>query len=441
MTVDPPGPREPRQHYRTHVFCCVNERALDHPRSCCSARGSRELRDYMKARAKELGLEKTRINQSGCLERCELGPTMVIYPEGVWYHYESREDVDEILARHVLGGDPVERLRLEPGQIFPKPKTRRELRLRVSRIDRLTPEIKRIELAAPQGGDLPRFEAGAHIDIFTGNGLRRSFSLANDPKERHRYVLGVLREKNGGGGTRWVHESLAEGDILTVIPPLNGFPLAEDARRHLLIAGGIGITPILAMGIRLARRGADFTLHYCTKSVAETAFLEEIKGHFGARAVFHHDGGDPTKGIDLSAVLRRYVQGDHLYICGPPGLLQAARDTAAHWPEAAVHFELFAPRADPAQWTNESFDIVLSRHKTAVTVPADKTILEVVREAGIEIDSSCETGICSTCRTRLLGGRAEHRDEVLTDREKRDQSAIMICISRARAGETLILDL
>ena len=264
-------------HYETHVFCCVNQRAPDHPRSCCSARGSRPLRDYMKSRAKELGLEKTRINMAGCLERCELGPTMVIYPEGIWYTYDSREDVDEILERHLLGGKRVERLLLEPGQIFPKPKVRQQLKLAVSGIERLTLEIRRFELVSAEGGGLPPFEAGAHIDVFTGNGLRRSYSLANDPEERHRYVIGVLREENGSGGSCWMHDKLAVGDVVSAMPPLNNFALVEDARRHVLIAGGIGITPILAMGYRLSRIAADVTLHYCTKSREETAFLDEVE--------------------------------------------------------------------------------------------------------------------------------------------------------------------
>ena len=428
-------------HYETHVFCCVNQRAPDHPRSCCSARGSRPLRDYMKSRAKELGLEKTRINMAGCLERCELGPTMVIYPEGIWYTYDSREDVDEILERHLLGGKRVERLLLEPGQIFPKPKVRQQLKLAVSGIERLTLEIRRFELVSAEGGGLPPFEAGAHIDVFTGNGLRRSYSLANDPEERHRYVIGVLREENGSGGSCWMHDKLAVGDVVSAMPPLNNFALVEDARRHVLIAGGIGITPILAMGYRLSRIAADVTLHYCTKSREETAFLDEVERVFGENVVIHHDGGDPSKGIDLDATLAERTEGDHLYICGPSGLLQAARKRASHWPGETVHYELFVPRAERADWANDSFDIVLSRRKTTLTVAPDKSILEVVREHGIDVDSSCESGICGTCRTRLLGGAAEHRDDVLTDREKAENSAIMVCISRARNGETLILDL
>lgn len=428
-------------HYQTHVFCCVNERAPDHPRSCCSARGSVELRDYMKTRAKELGIERIRVNSAGCLERCELGPAMVIYPEGTWYTYESRADIDEILDRHILGGERVDRLHLEAGLTVPKPKALETLSFTVERIDELTPDIKSFALVAPDGAELPPFDAGAHIDVISGDGLRRSYSLANDPAERHRYVLGVLREVESSGGSEWMHQAVAAGDSLTVVPPLNNFPLREDAEEHILIAGGIGITPILAMGYRLRSLNAKFTLHYCTKSGEETAFTEEVKDVFGANAVFHHDGGDPSNGIDLEAVLSEPPEGAHLYICGPRGLLNGAREAADHWPDNTVHFELFAPSDKIEQWENESFEISLSRRKMTLTVPPDKSILDVVRENGVIADSSCEQGICGTCRIRLLGGRAEHRDEVLTGEEKEKNSSIMICTSRAKAGEMLILDL
>ena len=397
--------RQDRQDlvYETHVFCCVNVREDGHPRGCCSARGSVELREYMKARAKELGLPKIRINTSGCLERCELGPTMVIYPEAVWYGYSSRADIDEILERHIVGGERVERLKLDADQRLPKPK--------------------------------------ANIDLVTGDGLKRSYSLANDPIERHRYVLGILREKNGRGGSAWLHESAGAGDTITAMAPINNFGLAEDAGEHILIAGGIGIAPILSMGYRLRQGGANFALHYCTRDARNTAFADEVEDVFGPFLTFHHDGGDPAKGIKLDDVLSRRTDGAHLYVCGPAGLMAAARQATGHWPEGTVHFELFAPSARPKAWKNESFEVYLSCHKLALTVAADKTILEAVREAGIDAESSCEDGLCATCRTRLLGGKAEHRDDVLSDREKAGNKSMMICISRALPGETLILDI
>jgi ferredoxin-NADP reductase len=427
--------------YETHVFCCVNVREDGHPRGCCSARGSVELREYMKARGKELGLPKIRINTSGCLERCELGPAMVIYPEAVWYTYSSRADIDEILERHIVGGERVERLILDADQRVPKPTAKRQLKLIIAGIDELTPEIKRFELVAQDGGELPAFEAGAHIDIVTGDGLRRSYSLANDPDERHRYVLGILREKNGRGASAWLHENASAGDTITALAPINNFGLAGDAGEHILIAGGIGIAPMLSMGHRLRQNGAKYALHYCTRDAENTAFMDEVREVFAPNLTFHHDGGDPSRGIKLDDVLSKRTDGAHLYVCGPAGLMEAARQATGHWPDGTVHFELFAPSARPKEWRNESFEVYLSRQKQALTVAADKTILEAVREAGFESDSSCEDGLCATCRTRLLGGKADHRDDVLSDQEKAGNKSVMICISRALPGETLILDI
>jgi vanillate O-demethylase ferredoxin subunit len=395
----------------------------------------------MKSRVKELGLKDIRINKSGCLERCEMGPSMVIYPEGIWYTYQSTDDVDEIIDRHIMGGGRVDRLMMAPGQISPEPEVRPVLELKVTAIEAMTPEIKRLELSAVDGGELPKFEAGAHVEITTDAGLRRSYSLANGPKERRRYVLAVLREVDAQGLSTWMHDRVSVGDILEAAPPLNNFRLAPGADEHIMIAGGIGITPLLSMGYRLRHLGARRTLHYCTKSPGQTAFTDEVKEVFGDRLFFHFDGGDPAKGIKLDQVLGKRPPGAHLYVCGPSGLMDAVRQAAARWPEDTVHFELFQPRASPKQWTNESFEISLSRRKTVLSVPKDKTILQVIRESGVDGYSSCENGLCGTCRIRLLGGRAEHRDEVLTKAEKEENSAIMICVSRARKGELLVLDL
>lgn len=434
--------REPL--YRHHVFICTNQRAPGHPRSCCADRGSVPLRDYMKTRAKELGIPSQRINSAGCLERCELGPAMVIYPDGVWYTYENEADVDEILERHMLKGERVERLVLENDQKVPKPKVRTVLDLKVAAVRALTTEIHDIrsyELIAADGASLPAFTAGAHIDIFTGNGLRRSYSLTNTPGETDRYVIGVQREADGQGGSGWILDNVTEGSTVKATPPLNNFPLAEDAAESVLIAGGIGITPILAMGRALKADGKRAHLHYCTRSAGATAFLDEVKDVFGDAVTLYHDGGDPKNGIDLHAVLADTPDGGHLYVCGPSGLIQAAREAAAHWPEGSVHYELFTPPAGRDLGPEEPFEVFLSRRKQSLTVPAGKSILDVVREAGVDADASCESGICSTCRTRLISGEADHRDDVLTPTEREANSHIMICISRAKPGETLVLDL
>lgn len=429
--------------YEKHVFCCTNVRPDGHPRGCCVAKGSGPLRNYMKRRAKELGLVKTRINNSGCLDRCELGPTMVIYPEGVWYTYGTEADVEEILRVHIMGGGRVERLMMYPSDRVPVDRKNRGYAVHVARIEQLTPDIKAFELVDPGGADLSPFTAGAHVDVVLGNGLRRPYSLANNPGDRTFYRIGVLRESDSRGGSTWLHDDLQAGDTLTISAPKNHFPLAEGATEHLLIAGGIGITPILAMGYKLSQDGAQFHLHYCTRSPQRTAFMDEVRRVFRDTVTFHHDGGDPSTGIDLKSVLARRSEGAHLYVCGPAGLMGAVRETArvSGWPGEVVHFELFS--ADPVERPVEDhgFEVTLARQNRTLTVPAGRSILEVVREAGITVGSDCEQGICATCKTGLVAGRAEHRDQILTRQEKDANEVIMICVSRALPGETLILDL
>ena len=429
-------------HYDIHVFCCINERAPGHPRGSCSARGSQALQAYMKAQGKALGLgSRVRINKSGCLERCELGPTMVIYPEGVWYTYSSEADIDEILTRHVLGGELVDRLLLEPGQTRPRRTDPPRLTLKVADVSLTAPAVKRFVLRSPDGSDLPAYLAGAHIDLFTESGLRRSYSLVGDSADRGQYVLGVRREEDSRGGSSWVFDQLSTNSEVTASIPRNSFALAADATMHTLIAGGIGITPILAMGHELKARPEDYHLHYCTPSEVETPFLEEVRSVFGPRVTFHHDGGDPAKGLDVQALLAESVPGQHIYVCGPASLVESTRLHSSHWPEAAFHSELFAVEPVIDEPPNEAFDVFLSRQKITLSVPTEQSILEVVRDAGVVVETSCEDGLCSCCRTRLLGGEADHRDHVLSSAEKLANESIMICVSRATNGETLILDI
>lgn len=323
-----------------------------------------------------------------------------------------------------------------------------DIALKVAAIEALTSEIKKFELVAADGGSLPAFEAGAHIDLLTGLGVRRSYSLANDPADLSRYVTAILRETNGSGSV-WMHDKVKVGDVLTASGPVNNFPLARAAGRHLLIAGGIGITPILAMGYALRGGDVPFHLDYCTKSVEQTAFLDEVREVFGDHVTFHHDGGDPAKGIDLKATLAEHREGTHLYLCGPVGLLKAAREAAAHWPRGTVHYELFTSarteqeraEAEARLSQNEAFEIELAQSGLTLTVPADKTILEVLNENGIDVIKVCEEGYCGTCQVALLGGKADHRDEVLDEDEKAANTLIQVCISRAMPGEKLILDL
>jgi ferredoxin-NADP reductase len=323
-----------------------------------------------------------------------------------------------------------------------------KLDLKVADIQQLTSGIKRFEFVNAAGGDLPAFTAGAHIDFHLENGLIRSYSLANDPSETHRYVTAILREGSGGGGSIYMHDNVKVGDTLTITEPANNFALVDDASQHIMLAGGIGITPLMAMGYHLKVGGTPRHLHYCTKSREETAFADTVEELFGDDLTFYHDGGDPSKGINLAETFKDRPEGAHLYICGPGGLLKAAREVTDHWPAGTVHFELFQSlkteeekAADAAEQHDgdQAFEVELAQTGKTLTIPADKSILEVLWENDIEVMHACEEGWCGNCVVDYLGGGVDHRDEVLDEEEQKTK--IQVCISRALPGEKIILDL
>jgi vanillate monooxygenase ferredoxin subunit len=311
--------------------------------------------------------------------------------------------------------------------------------LEVASVTAITTSIRQIELTGAQA--LPPFTAGAHIDLALGNGLERSFSMLNDPVESHRYVIAVLRETDSRGGSVWVHDHLRPGDRLTSSAPINNFPLNEAGETHILIAGGIGITPLKAMAHRLVARGANFALHYCARDEGRAAYLNELRALVGDRLRVYLDGGDIARGLDVGKLLATRPAAAHVYACGPAGLIRAVREVARDWPKGTVHYELFrGSEADIApRSTDQPFEITLARTGRTLTVPADRSILAVLRANGIKVKTLCTEGVCGTCRVRLLGGKADHRDEVLTDEQR--EREIQVCVSRAMPGETLILDL
>ena len=315
------------------------------------------------------------------------------------------------------------------------------LNLEVASLTAITPSIRQVELTPADGGALPPFTAGAHIDLALGNGLERSFSMLNDPSETHRYVIAVLREVDSRGGSVWVHDHLRQGDRLTSSEPVNNFPINEAGESHILIAGGIGITPLKAMTHRLVARGAGFALHYCARGEGRAAYLDELRALVGDRLHLYLDGGEIARGLDVGKLLASRPPAAHVYVCGPAGLIRAVRETTREWPKGSVHYELFrGSEADIApRSTDQPFEITLARTGKTLTVPADRSILAVLRANGIKVKTLCTEGVCGTCRVRLLGGKADHRDEVLTDAQR--EREIQVCVSRAMPGETLILDL
>lgn len=306
--------------------------------------------------------------------------------------------------------------------------------LRVARAEQIAAGIHLYELTRPDGGELPQFTSGSHLSVRVPNGLIRKYSLCNDPAERLRYQIAVLREPGGRGGSVSMTEVKA-GDEIAASPPKNDFPLVKSAGGYLFIAGGIGITPILSMVRHLKSSGEKFRLYCCTRTPEATAFREELSApEFRGQVKIHHDQGDLQKALDLWPILERPA-GQQVYCCGPRGLMQAVRDMTGHWSPSSIHFEAFT-EVKAARPEDRPFKVRLAKSGAVVEVAVGKTILETIRAHGHDAPSSCESGTCGTCRTRLLAGEADHRDLVLAEEEHADN--IMLCVSRARSPEITI---
>lgn len=287
------------------------------------------------------------------------------------------------------------------------------------------------------GAPLPAFSAGAHVDLHLPNGMVRQYSLANDPVERSRYMLGIKKEPAGRGGSAYIHAHLQPGMVLEIGAPRNNFPLVETAGHSLFIAGGIGITPIRSMIHRAESLGLSWELHYAVRAREEAVFGCELANDM--RMHLHADdehGGCP---IDLVALAKRADPSAHVYCCGPAPMLEAFEQAFAHLPAPQRHVEHFAAPAAVAR-PGDSFTVVLARSGRTFEVPADRSILQVLREAGIAVEASCEQGICGACETRVLGGQPEHRDILLSTDERQAGHSMMICCSRSVTPE-LMLDL
>lgn len=315
------------------------------------------------------------------------------------------------------------------------------IELRVASVEQVTARIRRFEFVDLAGAALPGFTAGSHIDVELGNGEERSYSLLNDQGETGRYVIAVLREADGRGGSAWMHDVLRQGDVIRAAPPENDFRLSEAGDHHILIAGGIGITPILSMAARLHEIGRDYAIHYCARSVEEAAFAKEIATRHGEYAKFYYDGGVAGCGLDVKTLLAHRPAAAHAYVCGPGGLIRAVREAGREWPSGTIHFELFKKTDTDLglDALNEPFDIVCKRAGRRFTIPADRSILDVLKAEGFRIRSLCKEGVCGTCRVDLISGAVDHRDECL-DEDEHDE-ALQVCVSRAKPGETLVLDL
>ena len=311
---------------------------------------------------------------------------------------------------------------------------------RVIRVDRVADNICAYTLAREEKQPLPEFGAGAHIDLLLDNGMARQYSLCSAPEALDSYRIAVQLETSGRGGSAYIHEHIEAGSALSINAPRNHFELNESADNYLLIAGGIGITPLMLMAARLKALGKPFTLHYLCRTPEQAAFQGELEQQLGDQVQFHFSYGDSRRRLDLDALFAGQKQATEVYTCGSEPLLQSILDAAENYPDIQVIFERFSAASNVGQAANSAFEIELARSGKTLSVAADQSILEVLRAEGFNVETMCEEGLCGSCEVDLLEGEADHRDSVLTDAEKQEQSALMVCCSRAASGR-LKLDL
>jgi vanillate O-demethylase ferredoxin subunit len=303
-----------------------------------------------------------------------------------------------------------------------------------------TPLITAFEFADPAGKPLPAFSAGSHIDVRLPSGIRRQYSLCNDPLETHRYQVAVLREAQSRGGSREMHDALKVGDVIEASFPRNHFQLVHGAAHSVLIAGGIGITPLLCMAERLANSGSSFELHYCAQDEESAAFRDRLASSpFAGRVHFHYSKSGSR--LDLAALMAGQTLEAHIYTCGPPRLIDAVIEAArqAGLPAGNVHREYFEAAQQNAS-DNRPFDIRIASTGEIVHVPKDQTITSVLEDHGIDVPMSCSQGLCGTCITRVIEGEIDHRDVIFSQEERDRNDQMTLCCSRA-SGEILVLDL
>lgn len=313
------------------------------------------------------------------------------------------------------------------------------LNLQVARRVEHPGDIVAVDLVAEDGATLPAFTAGAHVDLHVAPGLVRQYSLLGDPAVLDRYRLGILLDPASRGGSLAAHRLLTPGACVQVGAPRNHFPLAEAATRSILVGGGIGITPMLAMAHALERHGGVFELHYCTRSAARTAFLDELTlVPFADRVRLHHDDGDAGQRFSPASDLPAPTEGLHLYVCGPAGFMDwvIAQARALGYPEGAIHREYFNAEVDTS---GGAFEVVAVRSGKTFTVGEGVTIVAALADHGVEIEVSCEEGVCGTCLVNVLEGEVDHRDVYLTDAEKAANDQMLVCCSRAKSAR-LVLD-
>nr|WP_296773508.1 PDR/VanB family oxidoreductase [Rhodococcus sp. (in: high G+C Gram-positive bacteria)] len=310
------------------------------------------------------------------------------------------------------------------------PHTEIDLRLKVVGRYEAAEGVLALELADADGGLLPEWSPGAHVDLNLAPGITRQYSLCGDPADRSKWRVGVLLEAQGRGGSQYVHAKLHEGTVVEARGPRNHFPL-DPAPSYIFIAGGIGITPILPMMAAAAAQGAGWELHYGGRALDSMAFRDEVSSRDAARGSVNLHPQDTEGLLNLSGILGSAREGTLVYCCGPEPLLKAVEQQCSAWPSGALRVERFAAVEQGEPVLHESFEVELAVSGLTVTVPPGKSILDAVKEVGVDVDYSCSEGICGTCETEVLEGEIDHRDSLLSADERAANDVMYICVSRA----------
>lgn len=309
------------------------------------------------------------------------------------------------------------------------------MKMRVAAIERQAGGVNVYTFRHPWREELLRGAPGAHVDIRLPDGKTRQYSLCGDPDDLSAYRIAVKREDAGRGVSKWLHENLEVGDIAFVSTPRNNFPLNSDADHHVLVAGGIGVTPFVAYVRDLLKRGKSFHLHYCARS-SRAPLIGELRTLCDQDQLTTYFSDEGSARLDAERVFAEARPGTHVYCCGPNKLIEGVRAATQHWPEAQIHFEVFQPTLDE-NFVPEPFDITLASTGETLRVPANKSALEVLRAHGLPLPSSCELGVCGSCECGFRDGIVLHRDSVLSTTARQDR--MMLCVSRARVSVTLDL--
>jgi ferredoxin-NADP reductase len=292
------------------------------------------------------------------------------------------------------------------------------------------------EFMRVDGRPLPAYEPGAHIDVHLPNGIIRQYSLLEPEPDPKRYTIGVKRDPASRGGSRCMHDELHVGKSLKISAPRNNFPLVENAGHVILLAGGIGITPIWCMVQRLEKLGRSWKLYYACRSRSDMAFLQALEAMTSSQ--FHFDDESEGKFLDVASIVAAAPKDAHLYCCGPTPMLKAFEAATANWPRDHIHIEYFTPKQEAAK--TGGFVVELARSGQEFVIPEGKSILQVLLDAGVDVDYSCELGICGACEQRVISGTPEHRDAILTEEEQGSNTKVMICCAGCKS-ERLVLDL